>query len=216
MLRMINNRQRSALYTKKDINNIYIQIYKQTRRRLNIFYNKIKKGFFGGTALLLYKPKGRWVRFFVSNMGDVKEGFVSMVVEDPKLNGNIEHQIKIFAEEYIGKVDNAIATLIQDIEFMKQQISVKSGRSQTGSDKELLTLIDKVAKGDIKAIEEVFKKDKEYVQSNKGRRNRVLKNHQAILKTKIMLNTSSEALAKKTIDATIRSIKDVELKGELI
>ena len=76
-----------------------------------------------------------------------------MVVESPKLNNNIEHRIKIFAEEYIGRVDNGIATLIQDVEFIKQQISVKSGRGQTGSDEELLKLIAKVAKGDIQAIE---------------------------------------------------------------
>ena len=215
MLRMINNRQRSSLYTKKNIDNIYIQIYKQTRRRLNIFYNRIKKSYLGGRGLLLYKPERKWIKFFVSNMGDVKEGFVSMVVESPKLNNNIEHRIKIFAEEYIGRVDNGIATLIQDVEFIKQQISVKSGRGQTGSDEELLKLIAKVAKGDIQAIEQVFNADRKYVQSGKGKRNRILQNHQAISKTKDMIKDGSEMLAKKVINATIRTVKDVELKGEL-
>lgn len=211
---MINNRQQNSLYTRKSIDNVYIQVYKQTRRRLNIFYNKIKRGYLGGSGLLLYKPERRWIRFFVSNMGDVKEGFVSMVVESPKLNNNIEHRIKTFAEDYIGKVDNAIATLIQDIEFMKQQISVKSGKGQTGSDKELLKLIQKVANGNIKAIEQVFEADRGYVQSEKGRRNRILKNRQAILKVEDMIKGGSETLAKKTINSTIRNIRNAEIKGE--
>lgn len=216
MLKIINNKQRNALYTKKDIDSIYLQLYKQARRRLNIFYNKVKKSSSSGEGLLLYKPNRRWIKFWVSNLGDVKEGFLAIVVESPALSNNIEERIQLFAENYIGKVDNTPGTLVQDIENIKQQISSKSGSARTGSNKTLIELIRSVSEGNLNRIAQIFEKDSEYANSGMGRRNKALSNKQANQKVAKIIGEGSETLARRSINNTIRNIKNVELKGELI
>jgi len=49
-----------------------------------------------------------------------------MVSEQTPLTAKIEHDIEIFTK-YIGRVDNLRGTLLQDIQTISSQISVKSG-----------------------------------------------------------------------------------------
>ena len=209
MLQFINNKNNNNLYNKIYIKDPYLNIYKETRRRLNIFYRKVKKGSLFGEGLLLYKPHQRWIKFYVTTLGDVKEGFASMVSAQAEITQNMQYDIQIFAEEYIGKVDNIAGTLIQDIQNVEEnlQISIKSGSAQTGSHEELIKLIEKVASGNVDAIREAFIIDKNKSHSGFGQRNRIYSNKESKEKIATMIDKASKEKAKQTIEATILDLQ---------
>ena len=190
MLNFINNKNHSDLYNKIYVKDSYINIYKETRRRLNVFYTKIKKGKSFGEALLLYKPDGTWIKFYVTTLGDVKEGYVSMVTAQPSLSNNIEQDIEIFTT-YIGQVDNTAGTLFQDIQDLENnlQISVKSGSAQTGSHEELIQLIRKVKDGNIEEIRNLFIRDANQISEP---RNRIYSDEESKEKIATMIAKVSE------------------------
>lgn len=210
-----NKNSHNKLFKKIIVAEPYMEIYKESRRRLNIFYEKTKKPA-GGEGLLLYKPENEWIRFYVLNLGDLKEGYVSMIADQPNVNTNkMEKNIQIFAEEYIGKVDNVIGTLWQDVQTIINAhnvlISVKSGSAQTGTHEGLVDLIDKISKGKVEQIydiiNDVLQRDKALAQKGSGRRDRVYDDDESKKKIASMIFKSSEKKARKEINFTLQQLK---------
>lgn len=185
--RLMQNKKMAQHFEKRQHNTIFEKIasnhiekcnaiYSQAKRRINIFYTVT--GHTGGQSLLLYKLSNRWFKFWVANLGDLKEGYVTMVM---KHQGEIpteqERQIQLFTR-YIGQVDNIAGTLLQDVQTQQnQQISVKSSRAQTGSHMEIIALIKEIANSNdspLNLINKAFQKDKVASLTGKGRRNRLL------------------------------------------
>ena len=212
MLEFINNNTHGSLYEKIYVVDPYIKVYKESRRRLNIFYDKVKKGQRYGEGLLLYKPNRRWIKFYVSNLGDLKQGYVSMVSEQTPLTAKIEHDIEIFTK-YIGRVDNLRGTLLQDIQTISSQISVKSGSAQTGSHEELIELIREIKNGNFKKIEEIFNRDVINTQNEVGQRNRVYSHKESKNKVATMLAKVSQ---KKAEEAVEFSLQDLQSAGNIL
>lgn len=209
MLNFINNKDdHSNLYSKIIVQDAYIKIYQESRRRLNIFYNAIEKGRHYGQALLLYKPDGVWKKFYITTLGDVKEGYIAMVTKQPNLANEIEKDIGIFTT-YIGEVDNTAGTLVQDIQALEQtlQISAKSGSAQTGSHKPLIDLIRKVRNGNFEEIRNVFTKDSK--QESK-QRNRIYNDKESKEKIAKMISDSSKKKAKNASDSVVLDLAKAE------
>lgn len=210
MLQLINSKNgNNNLYNKIYIKDPYLNIYRETRRRLNIFYTRVKKGSLFGEGLLLYKPHQQWIKFYVTTLGDVKEGFASMVSAQAEIKQNMQQDIQIFAEGYISKVDNIAGTLIQDIQNTKEnlQISVKSGSAQTGSHEELIKLIKKVASGEIDAIREAFITDRNKSYEGSGQRNRIYNDKESKEKIADIISKASKEKAKQTIETIIPNLQ---------
>lgn len=175
----------SDLYNKVEIEEQYLNVYKQTRRRLNIFYDRIKKGLRQGEGLLLYRPGNYWIKFYVNNLGDVKQGLVNLIAHNGHLGSGIEKQVQDFAEIYIVQVDSVAGTLLQDVQKkigqVIQQISVKSGSAKTGAHEGIIQLINTIADANVNQIynliADAFNIDKTKAESGSGRRNRVLENN---------------------------------------
>lgn len=203
MLELINSKNQSnaKFYNVNEIDKSYINTYRESRRRLNIFYNRIKKGQQHGEGLLFYKPKNRWIKFYVSSLGDLKEGLVSMVTNQEELGNNIELNIEAFTK-YIGKVDNIAGSLLQDIQDLQNnlQISVKSGSAQTGSHEQLINLIKLIAdSGNIESIREFYDRDLKKSQAESGQRNRIYSNKQSVNKIAMMMSNKSRKEAEKAL-----------------
>lgn len=206
LFQSIDKKQHNDLYRKIWIQRPYIEIYKESRRRLNVFYDKIKKGYRYGEALLLYKPKQRWIKFYVTTLGDVKEGFAAMVAAQATIKHNKELDIQTFAEEYIGKVDNITGALVQDIQNINNQIAIKSGSAQTGSHQQLIKIIKAVADGDFETIRKAFESDETKISTNSGQRNRIYNNKESKEKIATMIKMQSEKKAKQAIKITTEDL----------
>ncbi len=209
MLNFINNKDdHSNLYSKIIVQDSYIKIYQESRRRLNVFYNVIGKGRYYGQALLLYKPDGTWKKFYITTLGDVKEGYIAMVTKQPNLVNEIEKDIGIFTT-YIGEVDNTAGTLVQDIQALENtlQISAKSGSAQTGSHEPLIDLIRKVGKGNFEEIRNVFTRDSK--QESK-QRNRIYNDKESKEKIAKMISDSSKKKAKNASDSVVLDLAKAE------
>lgn len=189
----------------------YQKIYSESRRRLNIFWEKIGKGHFSGEGFLFYKPQSRWKKFYVNSLGDLKQGYISMSIEQPQLSPEEELNIEIFTT-YIGKVDNIRGTLLQDVQNIKKQISSKSGSASTGSHKDLIDLITLVRNGNISSIQQYFNKDLAKSRSGKGQRNYIYEDNEAKNKIAEMMSTNSLDKAEKVIKKIIQSVKSNNIK----
>ena len=209
MLQFINNKNHSDLYSKIYVQAPYNNIYKETRRRLNIFYTKIKKGKMFGEGLLLYKPHQQWIKFYVTTLGDVKEGFVSMVSAQAALTHHMEYDIQLFAEQYIGKVNNIAGTLFQDVQNLekKLQISVKSNSAKTGSHDELIEIITQVASGNLEKIREVFTSDEVKAKNESGQRNRVFSDKESKEKIAQMMSKLSDKKAREAVAEQVLNLQ---------
>ena len=186
----------------------YEDTYSQARRRVNIFYSRTKRSY--GQSLLLYKKHDKWIKFWVANLGDLKEGYVTMVVRHQEdLPNDPELRMEIFTK-YIGQVDNIAGTLLQDVQTQEnQQISVKSGRAQTGSHQELINLIKTIsvsAKDPVTLIKDVFNKDLARSAEGSGRRNRILDPKKDKEKLKSLLSTQGLNSAKIVLNKIVLDI----------
>lgn len=212
MLKMVDAKQHNNLYTKIWVEDPYIKIYQQSRRRLNIFYDNVKNGSRQGEALLLYKPHQRWLKFFVLNLGDLKEGFVSMVSDQAQTASNMEQNIEIFTK-YIGKVDNIQGALLQDVQNIIQnlQISVKSGSAETGSHNVLINMINEISKASgnniRKIIEDTFSIDYQKAIEEKGQRDKLYTNKEAKEKIATMISKQSGKKAEQAVEVTAEDLK---------
>lgn len=210
MLNYINSRNsHTKLFTKLIVTEPYIKIYQESRRRLNIFYEKTNKSNFSGEGLLLYKPEERWISFFVLNLGDLKEGYVSMTVQQPQVNtNNIDKGIQTFTG-YIGKVDNIAGTLWQDIQdtINNFQISVKSGSAQTGSHEQLISLIELVSKGNFQQIRNIYEQNKNIAQSGVKARDRIYTDNESKEKIASMIFKRSKEKTKQKINYSLLQLQ---------
>lgn len=211
ILQQYNNNQDK--YQKIEIDQSYIDIYKQTRRRLNIFYEKAHRPSYGESLLLYHIQK--WYKFWINNLGDVKQGFIAMSLNKGNIDSNMQKNIQMFTT-FIGKVDNTPGTLLQDIQQIQQiiqdqielQISSKSGAAKTGSHKELINLIKNIANSNNgKAlIEEIFTKDAQYSKKQSGQRNRLLDDEKDKDKLQRLLSDGITYVARTSLDQIMQNI----------
>lgn len=159
----------SSKFKQKKIDPSYVEVFQEARRRIDIFYNYAKRK--SGEALLLYKPKGIWNKFYVLNLGDLKEGFLSLIYNEIELPMNMQDRIEKFTQQ-IGNVDNTTGTIYQDIALLNTLVSSKSARAQTGSNTGLINIIKTISEtGDLYAIRQVYLKDR---STGSKTRNRIL------------------------------------------
>lgn len=188
----------NSKFKQKKIDTSYVEVYQEARRRIDIFYNYAQRKY--GEALLLYKTEGTWKKFYVLNLGDLKEGFLSLIYNEIKLPMNMQKRIEEFTNQ-IGSVDNAAGTIYQDIALLNTLVSSKTARAQTGSNEGLINIIKTISEtGDLYAIRQVYLKDK---STESKARNRILysdkndeKNFSEADKNKVAKMISKESLEK--------------------
>lgn len=125
----------------------------QSRKAMVEGKEKPKRNRQGG--YLLWKEGARWSGMIVSNYGDLKEAYLSLLMNEHILTQfkdiNIgspkyySHElIQIFATDYVAKVDNAATLFEEDVVTNNLQRAVKSGYARLPSLEPIIDAANKI------------------------------------------------------------------------